>query len=296
MRVAIVDVGSNTARLLVADVQGDRVVPLIEEREHLPLGAEIADTGLLSPGTLRDLAQVCEEYARLARRSEIARATTIVTAPGRQGRSAPRLLRVLSDATGFRVRVLSAGEEGRYAYAGAVCAARGVLPESVAVVDVGGGSTEIAVGKPGTDALWVRSIDLGSVRLTSAELTSDPPGRRELKRARALVQAELSRFEPPPSELGLVAGGSARALAKVVGRVFAADDVDEAIRILARRPYARAARAFGIHPVRAASLIGGAILLAETSRLLDRPLEVARGGVREGAALALAAAEVAAAA
>jgi exopolyphosphatase / guanosine-5'-triphosphate,3'-diphosphate pyrophosphatase len=295
MRVAVVDVGSNTARLLVADVTHERVRPVVEQREHLGLGAEIARTGTLSPGTLRELAHICEGYARIARGAAIARATTIVTAPGRQGRSAGALLRVLAEATGFRVRVLSAGEEGRYAYLGAV-AARDELPTSVGVVDVGGGSTEIVVGTPGDEALWVRSIDLGSVRLASAELPSDPPGRRELKRARAAVKAELAQFTPPPTDLVLAAGGSARAVAKVVGRVFDADDIEEAIQILARRPSARVARDFGMHPIRAASVIGGAVLLAETSRLLDRPLEVARGGVREGAAIALAAAEVAAAA
>ena len=296
MRVAVVDVGSNTARLLVADVEHGLVVPVVKEREHLGLGAEIARSGSLSDGTLRDLAHVCDEYARAARRSGAARATTIVTAPGRQGRSVGKLLRVLSEATGFRVRVLSSGEEGRYAYRGAVSAARGGLPRSVGVVDVGGGSTEIAIGRPDAEASWVRSIDLGSVRLTSTVLQSDPPGRRELKRARAEIRAELRHFEPPQAELVLAAGGSARAVARVVGRVFTADDLDEAVRILARRPAARTARTFGMHLLRAESAVGGALLLAETARLLDRPLEVAGGGLREGAALALAAAEVAAAA
>lgn len=297
MRVAIVDVGSNTARLLIADVARDRVVPVIEEREYLSLGAEIARTGALSAGTLRELAHVCEGYARLARGSSIERATAIVTAPGRQGRSVGALLRVLAEATGFRVRVLSAGEEGRYAYVGAVASTRDKLPNVIGVVDVGGGSTEIAVGEQRDEALWVRSIDLGSVRLTSTQLVSDPPGKRELKRARAVVRDELDRLKPPRPELALAAGGSARAVARITGRAyFGADDIDEVVRILARHPSARAAREFGMHPIRAASAIGGALLLAETSRLLESQLEVARGGVREGAALALAAAGLAAAA
>jgi exopolyphosphatase/guanosine-5'-triphosphate,3'-diphosphate pyrophosphatase len=296
MRVAVVDVGSNTARLLVADVELGRVTPVVTAREHLGLGAEIAHSGSLSNGTLRDLAHVCDDYARTARGAGVARATTIVTAPGRQGRSVGKLLRILAEATGFRVRVLSAGEEGRYAYQGAVSAAGDGLPSSVGVVDVGGGSTEIAIGRPDSEASWVRSIDLGSVRLTSTVLQSDPPNRRELKRARAEIRAELQRFEPPAAELVLAAGGSARAVARVVGRVFSADDADEAVRLLARRPAARTAREFGMHPVRAESAVGGALLLAETARLLDRPLQVASGGLREGAALALAAAEVAAAA
>jgi exopolyphosphatase / guanosine-5'-triphosphate,3'-diphosphate pyrophosphatase len=297
MRVAIVDVGSNTARLLVADVARDRVVPVLEQREYLSLGAELARTGALSAGTLRELAHVCEGYARIARGSSIERAIAIVTAPGRQGRSVGTLLRVLAEATGFRVRVLSAGEEGRYAYVGAVASVREQLPNLIGVVDVGGGSTEIAVGEQHDESLWVRSIDLGSVRLTSTQLVSDPPGKRELKRARASVRVELGRLKPPHPELVLAVGGSARAIARITGRAFfGADDIDEVVRILARHPSAYSAREFGMHPIRAASAIGGAVLLAETSRLLESPLEVAGGGVREGAALALAAAGLAAAA
>ncbi|MFN8224389.1 MAG: hypothetical protein U0R50_14205 [Gaiellales bacterium] len=296
MRVAIVDVGSNTARLLVADVAGGRVTPVVEEREHLGLGAEIADAGALGEPTLRDLAHVCEAYARRARAARVDRAATIVTAPGRQGRNAGRLLRVLAEATGFRVRVLSSGEEGRYAYRGAIAAAREPLPASVGVVDVGGGSTEIAIGRPDAEAAWVRSIDLGSVRLTSRHFVSDPPGRKELRRARAEVRAALGALTPPPAGLVLAAGGSARAVARVVGREFAADDADEAVRLLGRRPSPRAVRTYGLHPVRAATAVAGALLLAETARLLDRPLRVAGGGLREGAALALAGWEAAEAA
>ena len=85
-------------------------------------------------------------------------------------------------------------------------------------------------------------------------------------------------------------------MAKLAGRVFDADDVEEAIAVFARRPSAKVAREAGIHPVRAASVLGGALLLAETARLLDCPLGLARGGVREGAALALAGTQVSAAA
>ena len=104
------------------------------------------------------------------------------------------------------------------------------------------------------------------------------------------------RCRPHGPDRALATGGSARAVAKVVGRVFDADDVEEAIAIFSRRPSAKVARDVGIHPVRAASVLGGALLLAETARLLDRPLGLARGGVREGAALALAGAQVSAAA
>ena len=165
-----------------------------------------------------------------------------------------------------------------------------------AVVDVGGGSTEIVLGDPRHGASWVRSIDLGSIRLTRQYLHTDPPTRRELRRARDAVCGAMGALSPRRPDRALATGGSARAVAKLVGRQFDADDVEVAIRVLARRPSAKVARDVGIHPVRAASVLGGALLLAEAARVLDSPLGLARGGVREGAVLALAGAEASAAA
>ena len=92
MRVAVLDVGSNTARVLVADVSAPRGVAAVEEkRERLGLGAEIARTGTLSRDTVRTVARACRGYAKLARALGAERAQVIVTAPGRQGR-APGLL------------------------------------------------------------------------------------------------------------------------------------------------------------------------------------------------------------
>lgn len=297
MRVAVVDVGSNTARLLVADVSTDgRVRAVDEERRHLGLGAEIARTGTLSRGTVEVVAKTCRGYAKLARRLGAERAETIVTAPGRQGRSPGLLVTALTEATRLPVRVLTSDEEGRLAYEGAVARAQGELPEVVGVVDVGGGSTEVVVGTPLLGAAWVRSIDLGSVRLTRQHLHGDPPSGDELGAAREAVRTAMATVSPPRPDLALATGGSARAVAKLVGRTYDVDDVEAAIAILARRPSATVGRDAGMHPVRAASALGGALLLAETARILDRPLGLARGGLREGAALALATAPVAAAA
>ena len=278
--------------------QDDRVTPVIEEREHLWLGAEIARTGSAEPGTLRELAPclrgVREDRAQVRHRASHDHRHRPGAAGQKRGRSCCACCRTpRGSGCAFSRPGRKAGTPTR----GAVSAARGELPASVGVVDVGGGSTEIAVGKPGTDALWVRSIDLGSVRLTSAELPSDPPGRQ---RAQARPGARASRAGPFRATAGRArargrgkrAGGREGRRPGLRRRRCRRGDPDP----LPGAPCRAAAREFGMHPVRAASVIGGAILLAETSRLLDRPLEVARGGVREGAALALAAAEVAAAA
>ena len=290
MRVAVIDVGSNTARLLVATVDDDGLIePVAEERRYLRLGAEIEAHGTLRPEKIAEAADVCGGYARLADELGAARTTVIVTAPGRQGAVGPALTEALARATGLPVRILTAEGEGRLAYDGAVARAAGSLPEVIAVVDVGGGSTEIAVGTPLLGAAWVRSADLGSLRLTRSQLPDDPPTRAQIRAASDAVARAFDGLTPPTPDLALAVGGSARALAKVVGRRFGADDIDAAVRSLARRPAAKAARAFGIDADRAETLLAGALVLGGASRALGTALELGRGGLREGAALELAA-------
>jgi exopolyphosphatase/guanosine-5'-triphosphate,3'-diphosphate pyrophosphatase len=291
MRVAVIDVGSNTARLLVANVGVDgTVLPVDEEREYLRLGAEIERTGTLGEKTIAAAAATCRAFAQTAAELGAELTTLIVTAPGRQSASGPALTAALAEATGLGVRTLSGEEEGRLAYDGAVARAPVKLPGVVAVVDVGGGSTEIAVGTPLLGVAWIQSADLGSLRLTRAHLTDDPPSRSQITAAREAVAAALCDMRPPAPELALAVGGSARALTKIVGRRFDADDLDHAVKILSRRPAAKAVRPFGIDAERAETLLAGALLLAGTSRVLGTVFQLGRGGVREGAALELAAA------
>ena len=295
--MGIVDVGSNTARLLVADVVSGRDVRTVEARKaYLGLGAEIADTGTLSPETVAAAATACRRYAKRARALGATRAEVVVTAPGRQGAASEALVDVLRDRTGLPVRILSADDEGRLAFEGAIARAPEELPEVVGVVDVGGGSTEVVVGTTRVGPVWVRSIDLGSLRLTRLSLPGDPPGKRAARRARAEVREALSDVNPIRPDVAFAVGGSARALAKLLGSTFDPDRVDETIAALARRRSAKVARTHGVDSSRARTLLAGAILLAEAARTVERPLTLARGGLREGAALALASEGAAAAA
>jgi exopolyphosphatase / guanosine-5'-triphosphate,3'-diphosphate pyrophosphatase len=294
MRVGIVDVGSNTVRLLVADVLDERVETVATDKEYLGLGAEIVASGALSPASVEATASVCRRFAKQARSLDVVRAEVIVTAPGRQGAASTSLVTALRSRTGLPVRILTADEEGRLAYDGAVARA-GALLDTVAVVDVGGGSTEIAVGAPAAGPAWVDSVDLGSLRLTRLALSGDPPTMRELATARGLVCAALAALRPPPAQLALAVGGSARAVTKLVGGTLGTDEIEGAIDMLSRRSAAKVVRRHRIDPRRAGTLLAGALILAEVSRTLERPLVLARGGLREGAAVALAIDEAAAA-
>jgi len=287
MRVAIIDVGSNTVRLLVARAANGGLEPVLQDKAYLGLGAEIAQTGSISRASVEATAGVCERFAARARELGVDEAEVIVTAPGRQGQGSEELIAALRAQTRLPVRILSAETEGLLAYEGAVACAVDPLPDSVGVVDVGGGSTELVVGNATTGARWVDSVDLGSLRLTRLALPSDPPSRRELAAARDVVRAAMASLSPPTPGAALAVGGSARALAKLVGRTFDANDVDAAVKILSRRRSAKVARDVGIDARRAGTVLAGALLLGEASRTLGHPLTLGRGGIREGAALAL---------
>jgi exopolyphosphatase / guanosine-5'-triphosphate,3'-diphosphate pyrophosphatase len=289
MRVGVVDVGSNTARLLVADVESGRDVRTVEARKTcLGLGAEIADTGTLSAPTVTAAAAACRGLAKRALALGAVRAEVLVTSPGRQGAASHALATALRDRTGLPIRTLSADDEGRLAFDGAVARCSDELPEVIGMVDVGGGSTELVVGTQLGGPGWVRSVDLGSLRLTRLALRDDPPGRRRVTWARATVREALADMQPVRPDIAFAVGGSARAVAKIVGQTFRWDELDETIAALSRRRSTKVARAYGLEPTRARTLLAGAILLAEAARTLDRPLTLARGGLREGAALALA--------
>src|SRR4029453_6875309 len=169
MRPGLIDVGSNTVRLLVAASGRRGLSTGPRERTHGALATDIERSGLISDWKLSELAYVTGEYAGRARDAGASPLEVIVTAPGRQSGNAWVLHRVLAEATGLSVRQLSAAEEGRLAYAGAVGGGR----EPRGVIDVGGGSTQLMAGTVAEPA-WLQALDVGSLRLTERYVEKDP--------------------------------------------------------------------------------------------------------------------------
>jgi exopolyphosphatase / guanosine-5'-triphosphate,3'-diphosphate pyrophosphatase len=285
VRVAIIDVGANTLRLLVAGPSGGRIVAVHEEREQLGLGKEVERYGhITAPKTAR-AAEVARAQTRKARRLGCERVEIVVTSPGRQAANGGEFAQALGQAAGVRARILSAEEEGALAWEGAV-ETLDEVPETIAVCDVGGGSTQMVVGTRDAGPAWVRSIDLGSLRLSERLLADDPPGEEALRQARAEVRNAFETVAPPVAQLGLAAGGTARALGRFVG-TLSAESLEAAIAKLAGQERAKIGKRLGVSPQRAATLLAGTILFAEVQVRLGIPFETARAGVREGCALAL---------
>ncbi len=286
MRVAIVDVGSNTVRLLVADRVQAGLEAVRQERCYLGLGEEVEANGRLSGPALKRAAGLARDQARIARELDSEAIEVVVTAPGRQAENGAELVEALGAATGVPIRVLSPDEEGQLAYEGAV-ERFDDLPGTIAVCDIGGGSTEIGVGTAEGGIAWMRSFDLGAVRLTRRFVTADPCGKKAVEKIRAEIAAELESATPPLPQTALATGGTARAIGKAAGPSLGAAELESVVRALIETPTRSFAKRHRIDPARVLSLAAGAVLLAEVQALLGTPLVVARGGLREGAALDL---------
>jgi len=272
MRIGVIDVGSNTTRLLVAD---DGLNPLETQKVRLALGEEIERHGAVSAVHVAAAAKAVRNMASAARRKRVASLDVFLTAPGRQASNSAELVATLSRAAGVKARVLTKDEEGTLAYRGAILTAGVALPSRVAVCDIGGASTEIAVGAPGADPDWVESVDLGSVRLTA-----------RAGNMRSEAEDAFAHLDPPAAEAALVVGGSARAARRLVGAELGEPELAEALEIVETMSPREVARRFGVDRARAEILPAGVILLAEVQRKLGVTLHVCGGGIREGAVLA----------
>ena len=289
--VGVVDVGSNTVRLLVSE--NGRT--LLSERAMLRLGADIERHGAIPEEKLAQTASVVAGLVADARSAGVEAIEILIASPGRQAANGAELADRLERASSCSARILSSVEEGQLAFVGALSCARITGWRDVAVVDVGGGSAQVVVGSRKTGPVWSRSIDLGSQRLTSRLLSQDPPGAEAMLHAREEVERYLVDFDPPEPRTTLAVGGSARALKRLVGGRIDAVELEDALAQLATTPTAVLSRQYGIGEERARTLPAGAVIFAALQQRLGTPLKVQRGGLREGALLTLAA-EVAVAA
>ena len=288
MRVGVIDVGANTARLLVARVDGRGLVERVyEERAEIGLGAEIEARGKISKRKRTEVAAAVAHAVANARAAGAQQVEVIVTSPGRQCDNAAALEGALARAVGSPVRMLSAHEEARLAFLGAAATAADVDRVGLAVCDVGGGSTQIAVGSIVGVPAWTASIDLGSLRLARRCLRDDPPSGPDLRASRIAVRTALAPLTVPPPREALATGGTARALKKLVGATLGPEQLEEALSLLSARPSREISTRIPVPEWRTKLMPAGAVILSEVQRLLGQPLVVARGGVREGAAIEL---------
>ena len=282
---ACIDVGSNTTRLLVAEVDG-ALRPLLNRRAFTRIGSA-SEGGMIPAWKVRETAAAVAGYAELARELGCDQIVAVATAAVREARNQSELVTEVEAAAGVAVRVLSAGEEARLAFAGATSRLSRDGQQPVVVVDVGGGSTEVVLGTAAGGATWSTSLPVGSGSLADGLLRSDPPSAAELGALGERVSHELQGLAPISARRAFAAGGSATSLARLVGRELGAAQLGQAGRVLAGETVDALAERFGLDPERVRLLRAGVPLLAGLCERIGLPLEIGAGGIREGVILGL---------
>jgi exopolyphosphatase/guanosine-5'-triphosphate,3'-diphosphate pyrophosphatase len=291
-RAAVIDIGSNTTRLLVAEPDPARpgaVVEVAAHRAFVRLTAVERHTGI-PPQKAQAIAEAVAEQALTARANDVVALRVVATAALRDAPGRDALLAQLGDAAGVPVEVLSGEEEARLAFAGATAGWAGRPPDDVrraVVADVGGGSTELACGAPGGAPSWWASLAVGSGALAERHFRGDPPTRDELARARADAAAAIAAAGCPGADVAWAVGGSATSLRRLCGTTLTADALDAALERITAGPALRTAVDLDLHVERVRLLPAGLVLLAEVARAAACTLHVGCGGLREGVILDL---------
>jgi exopolyphosphatase / guanosine-5'-triphosphate,3'-diphosphate pyrophosphatase len=282
-RVAAVDCGTNSIRLLVADIDVDAgTLRDIDRRmEIVRLGQGVDRTGRFAPDALERTVEACRRYADVVLETGAERIRFVATSASRDVSNRDEFAAGVRAALGVEPEVVTGDEEAALSFAGATRELAGTVAEPVLVVDIGGGSTEFVLGTTTVQA--ARSVDVGCVRMTERHLRSDPPTAAEVAAASADIDAAISlaRQTVPFAEARTLVGlaGTVTTVAAMVldlasyqpERIhharLAADDVRRiAARLLSMDHDARAALPF-MHPGRVDVIGAGALVLAA---ILDR--------------------------
>jgi exopolyphosphatase / guanosine-5'-triphosphate,3'-diphosphate pyrophosphatase len=283
---ACIDIGSNTTRLLVAEPADGRLRELMTQRAFTSLG-KATSKGRIPGEKIEETAEVVATQARLARELGAEDIAVVATAAVRSAKNRDEFGAAIEAESGLTVRVLSGHEEARLAFLGATRTFSGPLDGSIAVVDVGGGSTELVVGTLAEGATWEESFRIGSGFLADSYLHSDPPSVAELEAVRLHASGTFEGLKVPSALHAVATGGSANALRRLVGAELVYETLERAIRILASTPIAQVAKRFELDPERVRVLPAGVLIFEELSQTLGLPLSVGKGGVREGVILDL---------
>ena len=201
VRRAVIDVGTNSIKLLVADVAGEQVQPVWEGSVQTRLGQGFYQTHRLQPGPLAQTAEAVAKYAETARRHEAATIRVIATSAARDAVNAEDLLAAIQSAAGLPVEIISGEQEAEWAFRG-VTTDPNFAQQPLLLLDVGGGSTEFILGQGGRKH-FARSFPLGTVRLLEKIPPDDPPTAAQLAACRDWVKLFLSETVRPQLEPAL---------------------------------------------------------------------------------------------
>ena len=287
MLCAAIDIGSNTTRVLVAEPEGGQLKKVMEQRAYTRINKAIDGGGRIEVSKIAEVSEVVATQVRLARELGAETIRAVATAAVREADNGEQAALAIAAAAGVPVDVLGEEEEGRLSFIGATKTLGHPVTGKVGVVDVGGGSTEVILGTASGGVEGVRSWRVGSGVLADELIASDPPSAAEIRRARDRIEDIFGGVELERPAQAVAVGGSATSLRRLVGAVLEYETLERGIRVLCGDPAAEVARRFALDPRRVRILATGVLLLEKLSELLGQPLQIGKGGLREGVILDL---------
>jgi exopolyphosphatase/guanosine-5'-triphosphate,3'-diphosphate pyrophosphatase len=291
MRVAAVDLGTNTTRLLVADVEDGRVEEVVRREAITRLGESVDERRILLPTAIARVRNTLVDYRREAEQLGAERVLAVGTSAVRDADNGEAFLGEVEWSYGFQTRLLDGGEEAELMLRGV--SSDQPLGGGTLVVDIGGGSTELVLPEGGTFS-WAISTEAGSVRLTERFLHADPPTPEELDACAAHVRSLLPPIRPSAA-IG-VAGTVTSAATISLGETtsvhrhrLSTDAVRDVLEHVASVPCAEREQIAGLEPARAPVIVAGLVVLGVIlARYELTSIQVSERDLLHGAALAAA--------
>jgi exopolyphosphatase/guanosine-5'-triphosphate,3'-diphosphate pyrophosphatase len=306
-RLASFDLGTNTFLLLVADVGDGQVEPVIDKETIVRLGKGVDAAGNLNAEAMQRGVACLQEYVTFAKQYGAEKIFAVGTSALRDAANRSEFLNAAFETTGVRIEIISGEKEARLAFSGTL-SNKTNLPGPIAVMDIGGGSTEVVLGEPlplspeRASSLQARSADIGSVRLTERFVHSDPEQLEEIMRLRQQAEA-MMRVTWPAESLAPVktligTAGTITTLAamaqamreydprRIDGFILTRQKLGEIIVELRRRTVAERRELPGLPAARADVILAGALILETFLDLYRFPeLMVSNRGLRYGVLL-----------
>jgi exopolyphosphatase/guanosine-5'-triphosphate,3'-diphosphate pyrophosphatase len=287
MLCAAIDIGSNTTRVLVAEPVDGQLKKVMEQRAYTRINKALGKKGEILPEKVEEVAEIVATQVRLAQELGAETIRAVATAAIREASNGKRVAKAIGEAAGVPIDILSDEEEGRLSFIGATKGLGHPVDGKIGVVDVGGGSTEVILGTVSGGVEEVRSWRVGSGALADDLIASDPPSAAEIRKVRDRIEDIFEGVEIEHPAQAVAVGGSATSLRRLVGTVLEYETLERGIRVLCGEPSADVARRFELDPVRVRILTTGVLLLEKVSELLGQPLQIGKGGLREGVILDL---------
>jgi exopolyphosphatase/guanosine-5'-triphosphate,3'-diphosphate pyrophosphatase len=301
VRIAVVDIGTNSTRLFVADIERGRVGDQLERMTRVTrLGAGVDARGLLAEDAIARVLATLDDYARVIEAHQPERRVAVLTSAVRDAANGAEFAAMIAARYGLDAKVLDGDEEARLTFLGATSDHDPADRRVKLVTDIGGGSTEFVIGH-GRDAEFHVSTQAGVVRQTERHLHHDPPLAAELDRlaadVRSIIDAAVPRERRRVEDAIGVAGTptSLAAIAqaldpydpeRVQGYVLSRGECEQLLHRLAALPLPVRRRVPGLHPDRAATIVAGAVILVEVMVLFGlEQIQASEHDILRGAAL-----------